>query len=237
VPGAGPDNESECETDPDGPNCELIDKVFYRSSDTVTLTPTSYVVLDALFSDTNGDLSDHVPVSVLFDYTLAGATTTTTTTTVTVPTSTSTTTSTTLGGGTTTTLGGGTTTTVDGGTTTTLDGATTTTLETTTTTSSTFPPSTTTTLFPPTTTTTLPAGTACGDPTGLTIGRTGASMRDSLITASDALYVLRTAVGSATCALCLCDVDGNLNVTAVDALVTLKTAVGQSTVLNCPACE
>jgi hypothetical protein len=61
--------------------------------------------------------------------------------------------------------------------------------------------------------------------------------RDALVTASDALYVLRSAVGSAFCDECLCDVDGSGLVTASDALVTLKTAVGQTTQLECPPCD
>jgi hypothetical protein len=56
------------------------------------------------------------------------------------------------------------------------------------------------------------------------------------LTASDALFILRTAVGSETCALCVCDVDASDMVTATDALVTLKAAVGQSVSLSCPAC-
>jgi len=33
VPAPGPEIESGCETDPSGPDCEMIDKVFYRSGD------------------------------------------------------------------------------------------------------------------------------------------------------------------------------------------------------------
>ena len=229
VPGAGPDNESECDTAPSGPNCELIDKVFYRSGDDVTLMPTSYVVLNELFSDGGGDLSDHFPVSVLFDYQVVGATTTTLggTTTTTIDGGTTTTlggTTTTLGGTTTTTLGG--TTTTLGGTTTTFDGTTTT--STTTTTSSTVTSSTST-----TTSSTLPPAGSCGDPVALTAGN---ATRDAVITASDALFTLRAAVGTETCDACLCDIDGNGTVTASDALSTLKAAVGQPVTLNCPAC-
>jgi Tol biopolymer transport system component len=59
---------------------------------------------------------------------------------------------------------------------------------------------------------------------------------DASVKASDSLYILRTAVGSETCSLCVCDVDGSGAVTATDALVTLKAAVGQSVSLQCPAC-
>ena len=116
-------------------------------------------------------------------------------------------------GGTTTTLGG--TTTTLGGTTTTL-GATTTTLG--------------------TTTTTLPTGERpCGDPVAVR-NRSTSERRANVVTASDALFVLRAAVGSASCELCVCDVNGSGTVTASDALVVLRRAVGQPVELACPAC-
>jgi hypothetical protein len=53
-------------------------------------------------------------------------------------------------------------------------------------------------------------------------------------TASDCLFVLRTAVGSETCSPeCVCDVNGDGSSTAVDALVCLKKAVGQDVTLGC----
>ncbi len=90
VPGAGAEINSGCDTDPAGSDCELIDKVIYRSGDTVTLQALNYEVPDEIFSDVNGDLSDHFPVLVKFSVTTASTTTTSTT-------------STTVGGGTTTT--------------------------------------------------------------------------------------------------------------------------------------
>ena len=54
--------------------------------------------------------------------------------------------------------------------------------------------------------------------------------------AADALYVLRTAVGSLSCDLCICDVKADTKITAADALLILKKAVGQDVVLACPAC-
>jgi hypothetical protein len=54
-------------------------------------------------------------------------------------------------------------------------------------------------------------------------------------TASDCLYILKTAVGSQTCAPeCVCAPKGTLPTTAVDALLCLKKAVGQGVTLNCP---
>jgi hypothetical protein len=74
------------------------------------------------------------------------------------------------------------------------------------------------------TTTTLPAD-PCGDPTG-----------DGRITATDALGVLRAAVGSDACQLCVCDVDSSGIISAVDALRTLSVSVGQISGLSCPLC-
>lgn len=56
-------------------------------------------------------------------------------------------------------------------------------------------------------------------------------------TASDALAILKAAVGLRTCALCICDVDDSGKVSAVDALATLRAVVGQSSNLNCPPCS
>jgi hypothetical protein len=67
--------------------------------------------------------------------------------------------------------------------------------------------------------------TACGDaadPTGLF--------------ASDALAVLRGAVGSGSCSECYCDVDHSGKVVAGDALAVLRHAVGQNVDLECPCC-
>jgi hypothetical protein len=69
-------------------------------------------------------------------------------------------------------------------------------------------------------------GPACGNP----IAPFGA------ITASDALHVLRSSVGSASCDLCLCDVNGNGTTTASDALAVLRSAVGLGENLQCVAC-
>jgi hypothetical protein len=90
TPGAGPDIDSGCAADPASSTCELIDKVFYRSGDSVTLSALNYEVLNEEFSDAGGDLSDHFPVTVRFSITAASTTTTSTT-------------STTVGGSTTTT--------------------------------------------------------------------------------------------------------------------------------------
>ncbi|MFN2424982.1 MAG: hypothetical protein ABR587_00895 [Candidatus Binatia bacterium] len=66
----------------------------------------------------------------------------------------------------------------------------------------------------------------CGDVTG-----------DDYLTAPDALSVLRAAVGSTVCELCVCDVNDSEAVTTTDALAVLRVAVGQSVALNCPPCD
>ncbi len=55
-------------------------------------------------------------------------------------------------------------------------------------------------------------------------------------TASDALFVLKAAVGSLQCELCVCDADGNGVESATDALLVLKVAVGSALPLLCPSC-
>jgi len=56
------------------------------------------------------------------------------------------------------------------------------------------------------------------------------------VTTSDALYVLRSSVGSIDCDLCLCDTNGSGQTSSSDALVVLKAAVGIEVALECPAC-
>ena len=77
----------------------------------------------------------------------------------------------------------------------------------------------------PTTSTTTTPSSVCGDVTG-----------DEAITASDALAVLRGAVGLGVCEPCICDADGSGTVAATDALLVLRVAVGQTAALECPAC-
>lgn len=67
--------------------------------------------------------------------------------------------------------------------------------------------------------------TRCGHPTGSS---------GELPIASDALFTLRAAVGSATCPARVCDTDANGQVSAGDALRVLKVAVGIALALLCP---
>jgi hypothetical protein len=87
-----------------------------------------------------------------------------------------------------------------------------------------------------TTTTTMPSGGACADPIAVVYGDPGPSSAP-VVTATDALFVLRAAVGSETCALCVCDVNGSASITASDALLALNFAVGQPIELMCPPCS
>ena len=79
----------------------------------------------------------------------------------------------------------------------------------------------------------------CGEATEATgslrtgLGAAGAAR---VITASDALVVLRTAVGIEQCPACVCDVNDSSSVTATDALIVLRFAVGQPVTLDYPAC-
>jgi len=57
------------------------------------------------------------------------------------------------------------------------------------------------------------------------------------VAASDALYVLRAAVGSAICNLCVCDADDSGGIAAGDALMVLRYAVGHQVNLVCPCCQ
>jgi uncharacterized repeat protein (TIGR01451 family) len=56
-------------------------------------------------------------------------------------------------------------------------------------------------------------------------------------TASDCLFILRTAVGSQVCdPVCICDTNGAGGTSATDALLCLKAAVAEPVTLSCP-CE
>jgi len=73
-----------------------------------------------------------------------------------------------------------------------------------------------------TTTTTLPPE-LCGDANG-----------DGKISAPDAQFALRAAVGTIECSLTVCDYNGDGKLTTPDALLILKAAVGQDVEPRCP---
>jgi len=73
----------------------------------------------------------------------------------------------------------------------------------------------------------------CGDPIDAIVA---AGVAARVITAVDALAVLRTVVGLASCELCVCDVDGSGMVLATDALIVLRRSVGLPVTLACPPC-
>jgi hypothetical protein len=60
---------------------------------------------------------------------------------------------------------------------------------------------------------------------------------DGRVLATDAAGILRTAVGLASCELCVCDADGSGTViVATDSLIALQFSVGLPATLNCPPC-
>lgn len=67
---------------------------------------------------------------------------------------------------------------------------------------------------------------ACGD-----------TNADRKVLASDALTVLKAAVGSVECDNCICDANASGSTTSSDALAVLRKAVGQAVSLACPACS
>lgn len=69
------------------------------------------------------------------------------------------------------------------------------------------------------------AACSCGAP----------SSRKAVPKTTDALFVLRSAVGIVPCSPCECDVTGEGSVTAADALRVLRKAVGINVTLTCPA--
>lgn len=61
----------DCDSNATRPTCEVVDKIFYRSSSKITLTPTSYQLDNPLFYDSlNTPLSDHKPMNAKFKYTV-----------------------------------------------------------------------------------------------------------------------------------------------------------------------
>jgi endonuclease/exonuclease/phosphatase family metal-dependent hydrolase len=62
---------TDCGTVRTNPNCETVDKIFYRSSDKVQITPLDYRLDDPRFYYNNNDtlpLSDHWPMFAKFSY-------------------------------------------------------------------------------------------------------------------------------------------------------------------------
>ncbi len=58
-------------SDKNGPNYEVVDKIWYRSGVNLDLQATFYKLLDTEFLDDNGKLlSDHYPITATFEYTV-----------------------------------------------------------------------------------------------------------------------------------------------------------------------
>lgn len=69
MPATGPFLDAGCASDPGGPSCELIDKVFFRSGSRLALTPVSYDVPANFVDAAGGPLSAHLPVAAVFSFT------------------------------------------------------------------------------------------------------------------------------------------------------------------------
>lgn len=70
IPAISPDKLDSCEPVHTSPDCEGVDKLFYRSNNQVEITPLSYQVDDNRFYYQGNDtlmLSDHWPVFVKFN--------------------------------------------------------------------------------------------------------------------------------------------------------------------------
>ncbi len=67
VPAPGPVMDVSCSKAPAGPDCELVDKIFYRSGSAITFAPTRYDVLENFRDKRGRELSDHYPVAARFD--------------------------------------------------------------------------------------------------------------------------------------------------------------------------
>ncbi|HYC56545.1 MAG TPA: LamG-like jellyroll fold domain-containing protein [Candidatus Binatia bacterium] len=74
------------------------------------------------------------------------------------------------------------------------------------------------------------------NPTAIALPVCGDANGSSDLSATDALFTLRSAVGTSSCELCVCDANGSGGVTATDSLLILKKGVGQAVDLTCPDC-
>ncbi len=71
IPDTGIANLTNCDPPRTQPDCERVDKIFYRNNGTITLEPTFYQVDDSRFYYQGNDtmpLSDHWPVFAKFNY-------------------------------------------------------------------------------------------------------------------------------------------------------------------------
>jgi len=54
-------------------NCEVVDKIFYRSNKFIQLTPSGYQLLHTYVNASGQQLSDHLPLTLNFSYSLQSA--------------------------------------------------------------------------------------------------------------------------------------------------------------------
>ncbi len=73
LPVYGTSSLGNCDPPRTKPDCERVDKVFYRSNDNIEITPLEYMLDDPRFYYNANDtlpLSDHWPIYVKFSYTM-----------------------------------------------------------------------------------------------------------------------------------------------------------------------
>lgn len=70
VPTIGPSLTQGCAADPSGADCEVVDKILYRSGGGLLLAATSYAEAPGFVDDAGAPLSDHRPISAVFTYTV-----------------------------------------------------------------------------------------------------------------------------------------------------------------------
>lgn len=75
---------------------------------------------------------------------------------------------------------------------------------------------------------------SCGDVMPDAAEHAASDPTAGLVTSSDALYILKGAIGEETCPSCACDVDASGDINATDALLTLAAAAGAPVSLTCP---
>lgn len=69
APSVGAALQSGCASDPSGPDCETIDKIFYRSGGGVLLEALSYARPQDFVDELGDPLSDHDPTAAVFRFT------------------------------------------------------------------------------------------------------------------------------------------------------------------------
>jgi endonuclease/exonuclease/phosphatase family metal-dependent hydrolase len=72
IPALG-DSAIACPFPDETNSCEVVDKIFYRSNKFIQLTPSGYQLLKTFVNSSGQQLSDHLPLTVNFSYSLQSA--------------------------------------------------------------------------------------------------------------------------------------------------------------------